>query len=139
MLWVQVRVVPSQIRGDALGQIEARDWEDAKEPYADRVMEIIDGYAPGTSGKALARTVLSPADLEAYNPNLIGGDSLGGSHHPMQFAGLRPFPGATKYGTPIDDLYMCGASTWPGAGVGAGSGYLLGKKLTKKRLTLPGR
>jgi phytoene dehydrogenase-like protein len=76
--------------------------------------------------------VLSPEDLEAYNPNLIGGDSLGGSHHPMQFAGLRPFPGWTKYRTPVEGLFMCGASTWPGAGVGAGSGYMLGKRLTRR-------
>lgn len=133
VLWVQVRMVPARIRGDARGEIAAREWDEAKEPYADRVMDIIDEHATGTSGKVLGRAVLSPADLEAYNPNLIGGDSLGGSHHPMQFAGLRPFPGATKYATPIDGLYMCGASTWPGAGVGAGSGYLLGKRLTSKR------
>ena len=136
VLWVQVRVVPSKIRGDAAGQIDDLHWEDVKEPYADRVVGLIDEHAPGISSKILARTVLSPDDLESHNPNLIGGDSLGGSHHPMQFAGLRPFPGATKYRTPIKDLYMCGASTWPGAGVGAGSGYLLGKKLTtpSKRL-----
>ena len=136
VLWVQVRVVPSTIRGDAAGQIEDREWEDVKEPYADRVIRLIDEYAPGISSKILASAVLSPADLESYNPNLIGGDSLGGSHHPMQFAGLRPFPGATRYRTPIKGLYMCGASTWPGAGVGAGSGYLLGKRLTRptKRL-----
>ena len=130
ILWVQVRVVPATIRGDAAGEIEDREWEEVKEPYADRVIRLIDEHAPGISSKILARAVLSPVDLESYNPNLIGGDTLGGSHHPMQFAGLRPFPGATRYRTPIKDLYMCGASTWPGAGVGAGSGYLLGKRLT---------
>jgi len=137
VLWVQVRVVPSQIRGDAAGEIEGRGWESVKHAYADRVMAIVDEYAPGTSEKVLARKVLSPDDLEGYDPNLIGGDSLGGSHHPMQFAGLRPFPGWTRYRTPIDRLYMCGASTWPGAGVGAGSGYMLGKKLTRARLRMP--
>lgn len=139
VLWIQVRVVPGRVEGDASGRIDGRDWESVKETYADRVLEIIDSYAPGTTQKILGRTVLSPEDLEAYNPNLIGGDSLGGSHQPMQFAGLRPFPGWTRYETPIDDLYMCGASTWPGAGVGAGSGYLLGKKLTKSKIPIPGR
>ena len=74
--------------------------------------------------------MLAPTDLEAGNPNLVGGDSLGGSHHLMQHFFLRPFPGWTRYRTPIKDLYMCGAGTWPGAGVGAGSGQLLGKRLT---------
>lgn len=138
VLWVQVRVVPSEIRGDAAGDIEARDWEAVRDAYADRVLAIIDEYAPGTSDKVLGRHVLTPDDLEEYNPNLIGGDSLGGSHHPMQFAGLRPFPGWTKYRTPIDRLYMCGASTWPGAGLGAGSGYQLGKQLLRTRKLIPG-
>lgn len=136
VLWVQVRVVPSTIRGDAAGEIAATSWGDAKEPYADRVIELIEEHAPDVTSKILGRHVLSPEDLEAYNPNLIGGDSLGGSHHPMQFAGLRPFPGWTKYRTPIEGLFMCGASTWPGAGVGAGSGYLLGKRLVGKRSSL---
>jgi phytoene dehydrogenase-like protein len=50
----------------------------------------------------------------------------------MQNFFLRPFPGWSRYRTPIDGLYMCGASTWPGAGVGAGSGFLLGKELTRR-------
>jgi phytoene dehydrogenase-like protein len=132
ILWVQVRMVPATIRGDASHEIEATDWVEAKEPYADRVIRLIEEHAPGLSASILGRHVLSPTDLEAYNPNLIGGDSLGGSHHPMQFFGLRPFPGWTRYRTPIDGLFMCGASTWPGAGVGAGSGYLLGKRLTTR-------
>jgi phytoene dehydrogenase-like protein len=132
ILWIQVRMVPAEIRGDASHEIETTDWAEAKELYADRVIRLIEEHAPGLSTTILGRHVLSPIDLEAYNPNLIGGDSLGGSHHPMQFFGLRPFPGWTKYRTPIDGLYMCGASTWPGAGVGAGSGYLLGKRLTAR-------
>jgi phytoene dehydrogenase-like protein len=138
VLWVQVRVVPGAIQGDAAGEIESHDWATAKEAYADRVLAILDEYAPGTSQKVLGRHVLSPRDFEEYNPNLIGGDSLGGSHHPMQFAGLRPFPGWTRYRTPVDRLYMCGASTWPGAGVGAGSGYMLGRMLARRGLRISG-
>jgi phytoene dehydrogenase-like protein len=130
VLWVQVRVVPGAILGDAAGVIETSDWDEARDPYADRVLDIIEQYAPGTRAKVLARHVLTPSDLETANPNLIGGDSLGGSHHLMQHFFLRPFPGWTKYRTPVKDLYMCGAGTWPGAGVGAGSGHLLGKRLS---------
>ncbi|MBT8202836.1 MAG: NAD(P)/FAD-dependent oxidoreductase [Acidimicrobiia bacterium] len=133
VLWVQVRVVPGTITGDAAGAITASDWNEAKEPYADRVLDIIEQYAPGTRSKVLARHVLAPTDLEADNPNLIGGDSLGGSHHLMQHFFLRPFPGWTRYRTPVDGLFMCGAGTWPGAGVGAGSGHLLGQQLTAAR------
>jgi phytoene dehydrogenase-like protein len=86
-------------------------------------------YAPGVSQKILARAVLSPKDLERENPNLIGGDSIGGSHHLDQFFLFRPIAGWSRYSAPVQNLYMVGASTWPGAGLSAGSGFILGKML----------
>ena len=131
ILWVQVRVVPARIEADAAGKIAATDWDAAKEAYADRVLGIIEGYAPGTRAKILARYVESPADLERRNPNLVGGDQLSGSHHLSQNFMFRPFPGWARWKTPVKDLYMIGASTWPGAGTGAGSGYMLAKMLAR--------
>lgn len=119
ILSIQVRVVPS-----------AADWDAIKERYADHVVALLERYAPRLSQKIIGRRVLSPRDLETENPNLIGGDQIGGSHHLDQQFLFRPFFGWWHYRTPINKLYMCGASTWPGAGVGAGSGYLLGKRLT---------
>ncbi len=138
VLWIQVRMVPGRIRGDAAGEIAATTWEEAKEPYADRVLALLERYAPGLAGRVLARHVLSPADLEAADPNLVGGDSLAGSHHLMQYLLLRPFPGWSRYRTPVPGLLMCGASTWPGAGVGAGSGFLVGRMLTTPSLPRQG-
>ena len=129
ILWVQVRVLPATIRGDAAGRIEARHWDEAKEPYADRALDLIERYAPGLREKMLHRAVFSPLDLERENPNLIGGDSLSGSHHLDQNFFLRPVPGWSRYRTPVRNLYLCGASTWPGGGTGAGSGFLLAKSL----------
>jgi phytoene dehydrogenase-like protein len=129
VLWVQVRVLPSQIRGDAAGQISVTTWDDAKDAYADRVCGIIERYAPGFRSTILARTVHSPADLERDNPNLVGGDSLGGSHHLDQNFLFRPAFGWSRYRMPVERLYMVGASTWPGAGTGAGSGFMLARML----------
>ena len=39
VLWVQVRTVPGTIRGDAAGEIGAADWRDAREPFAERVLD----------------------------------------------------------------------------------------------------
>ncbi len=135
VLWLQVRAVPGTIASDGAGQIGTRHWDEAKEPYADRVLELLEEYAPGIRGKVLGRHVISPADLQRANPNLVGGDHLGGSHHPAQHFLFRPVPGWSRYTTPVKSLYMCGAATWPGAGVGAGSGYLLGKQLTARART----
>jgi phytoene dehydrogenase-like protein len=129
VLWVQVRVLPFQIHGDAAGSIVGSDWDAVKEIYADRVLGLIERYAPGLRSKVLARTVLSPLDLERENPNLVGGDSLSGSHHFDQNFLFRPAFGWSRYRTPIGSLYMVGASTWPGAGTGAASGFMLAKAL----------
>jgi phytoene dehydrogenase-like protein len=129
VLWVQVRVLPSRILGDAAGKITGTQWDVVKDAYADRVIAIIEHYAPGFASNILARTVLSPDDLERDNPNLVGGDSLGGSHHLDQNYLFRPVYGWSRYHTPVHRLYMVGASTWPGAGTGAGSGFLLAKAL----------
>lgn len=131
VLWVQVRVLPATIRGDAAGSIQPGDWDSVKEAYADRVIQLIEIYAPGLSAKILARTVFSPADLEAENANLIGGDNLSGSHHLDQNFLFRPVAGYSRYKTPVAGLYLCGASTWPGAGTGAGSGHMLSDMLAR--------
>jgi len=131
VLWVQVRALPSEIEGDAAGEITATDWEAAAGPYADRVLEKLEAYAPGIAAQVVDRAVFSPADLEAHNPNLVGGDSISGSHHLGQNFLWRPFAGWSRYRTPVEDLYVCGASTWPGAGVNGASGYLLAQQLTE--------
>ena len=130
--WVQVRVLPKHVKGDAAGQIKGSNWADIKEAYAERVIDVIERYAPGARASIIGRAVFSPDDLEAENPCLIGGDNLSGSHHLDQNFLFRPVAGYSRYKMPIDRLYMCGAATWPGAGTGAGSGYLLGKMLGGK-------
>jgi phytoene dehydrogenase-like protein len=133
VLWVQVRMVPPRIDGDAAGSIEARSWEDAKRPVAERVLDKLERYAPGARDRLLDWTVLGPDDLERHNPNLVGGDSVGGSHHLSQNLLFRPLPGWSSYRTPVDRLWMVGAGTWPGAGVNAISGRLVAQMITSER------
>jgi phytoene dehydrogenase-like protein len=133
VLWVQVRMVPPRIDGDAGNSIEARDWEAAKRPLAERVLDKLERYAPGARERLLDWTVLGPDDLERHNPNLVGGDSVGGSHHLSQNLLFRPIPGWSSYRTPVDRLYMVGAGTWPGAGVNAISGRLVARMITGRR------
>lgn len=119
ILSVQVRVVPAHI-----------DWDNVKEAYADQLIELLESYAPGLRAKIVGRHVMSPADIERANPNLVGGDNLAGSHHLSQQFIFRPFLGWSRYKTPVDHLHLCGASTWPGAGVGGASGWILGHLLS---------
>ena len=132
VLWLQVRMAPGTIKGDARGEITATDWAGAAEPFAERALDILEGYAPGTREKILARRIVSPADLEADNPNLVGGDQICGSHHISQNFLFRPVRGHADGSTPTKNLYLTGAAVWPGAGTGAGSGFLLARTLAGK-------
>jgi len=132
VLWVQVRMVPAEILGDAADKITDTDWASVKEVYADRAIAMIERHAPGLKAKIIGRTVVSPLDLEADNPNLVGGDQVAGSHHLSQNFLFRPALGHATGKTPVEGLHLTGASVWPGAGTGAGAGYMLAQKLGGK-------
>jgi phytoene dehydrogenase-like protein len=93
----------------------------------------------------LKRVVFSPVDIETMNVNLVGGDIYGGSCALDQNLLWRPLAEAPGHATAVDRLWHIGASTHPGPGLGAGSGYLVAKELTKPALPqrllsrLPGR
>jgi phytoene dehydrogenase-like protein len=126
---VQVRMLPAEIKGDARGEIAADHWDAVKERYAERVLDVIERYAPGLRGRIIGRSVFSPLDLERENPNLVGGDQLCGSHHLAQNFLFRPARGFARGNTPVKQLHLVGAATWPGAGTGAASGFLLAQQL----------
>ncbi|GAA5125962.1 phytoene desaturase family protein [Pseudonocardia adelaidensis] len=141
LVWVQVRTVPGSIKGDAGGRIAGTSWSDVREPYADRVLDVLEGYAPGLKAVVRARAAFSPDDLQQQNCNLAGGDSVAGSHHLDQLLMLRPSLALSRYRTPIPRLYLAGAGTWPGAGVNAVSGVLAAETLLRDagRRRPPGR
>lgn len=129
VLWVQVRALPAEVKGDAVGEIAPAHWDEIKERYADRALALIKAHAPGLGAKILGRAVFSPIDLERENPNLVGGDQICGSHHISQNFLFRPARGYARWNTPIQNLHLVGAATWPGAGTGAGSGFMLARQL----------
>jgi phytoene dehydrogenase-like protein len=89
---------------------------------ADRIERQIERFAPGFRDRILARHARGPAGLEAYNPNYVGGDIAGGN---QRLGGLlgRPVWSTDPYSTPADGIYLCSASTPPGAGVHGMCGY----------------
>ncbi|MES2540080.1 MAG: NAD(P)/FAD-dependent oxidoreductase, partial [Pseudomonadota bacterium] len=132
VIWLQVRMAPGTIAGDAKSEIAATDWTQAAEPFADRALSILEAHAPGTRAKILGRRIVTPMELEADNPNLVGGDQVCGSHHLSQHFLFRPARGHADGSTPVANLHLTGAAVWPGAGTGAGPGYLLARKLAGK-------
>ncbi len=79
-----------------------------------KIEDQIERFAPGFRDCILARRVLTPADLESMDANLVGGDIGGGVLDIRQFL-FRP--SWRHYGTSAPDIYICSASTPPGGGV----------------------
>jgi phytoene dehydrogenase-like protein len=98
-LWVYAHV-PHGYDGDATAAIERQ----------------IERFAPEFGSVVLARHVTRPSAFEAYNPNYVGGDIAGGAHGGMQLI-FRPTVAARSYVTPDPTMFLCSASTPPGAGV----------------------
>jgi phytoene dehydrogenase-like protein len=88
----------------------------------DRIEAQVERFAPGFRELILARSVMTTADLQRHNPNLVGGDITGGAQLLRQvFA--RPVLSANPYRTPIKGVYLCSSSTPPGGGVHGMCGY----------------
>jgi phytoene dehydrogenase-like protein len=134
ILWIQLQELPWHVKGDAAGEIETgigRWTDELRERYADRIQERIARHVTNLEASIRMRVVLSPADLQAANPNLERGDPYGGSLALDQNFLWRPFPAQPGHRTPVERLFHIGASTWPGPGLGAGSGTLVAHELLR--------
>jgi phytoene dehydrogenase-like protein len=80
----------------------------------------IERFAPGFRDCIIARSVMTPTQLEQHNANLVGGDINGGAQDISQMF-LRPT--VRLYSTPMAGLYICSSSTPPGGGVHCLCGY----------------
>jgi phytoene dehydrogenase-like protein len=138
IIWIQLQELPAgPVKGDAAGEIDVGDgtWtEKLREAYADRITARLGRHIQNLERATVARVALSPADIASLNVNLVAGDIYGGSCALDQNFLFRPLPQAPGHKTPVDDLWHIGASTHPGPGLGAGSGYLVYQELTRPAL-----
>jgi phytoene dehydrogenase-like protein len=93
-----------------------RNWDEAKDAFADLVIETVSEYAPNFKASVLARQVLSPLDLERRF-GLVDGDIFHGQMTPDQLFSARPVLGYANYRMPLPNLYLCGSGAHPGGGV----------------------
>lgn len=131
ILWLQIPDAPRVVKGDAAGEIATDGtWTEAvREAFADRIEGILRRHIKDFDQIKLARRAYSPADLEAMNVNLVGGDPYGGLCTIDQFFIFRPYPHSTNGTGLVRGLVHIGASTHPGPGLGGGSGFLAAKRL----------
>jgi phytoene dehydrogenase-like protein len=96
----------------------ATTWDEGKEEHADRLVDAVRLAAPNLTGAViLHRQVMSPLDLERWNPHMIGGTAHGGDRG-IPFSGaLRPAPGWAQHRMPVHGLYQTGGTTHPGGSI----------------------
>ena len=91
-------------------------WERQRESFSDKIIAVVERYAPGFSTQIVARELLTPVDIEAQY-NITGGHWHHGEMTIDQSFMMRPIHGAAQYDTPIAGLFLCGAAAHPGGGV----------------------
>ena len=101
-----------------------------------RIEAQVERFAPGFQDTILARSVRLPADLEAYNPNCIGGDINGGIADLRQLF-TRPVARLDPYATPVPGIYLCSSSTPPGGGVHGMCGFWAARSVLRREFGRP--
>ena len=86
------------------------------------IEDQVERFAPGFRDRVIARAAHGPAAMERRNPNLVGGDIARGYSGLSQFV-RRPHLSPRPWATPLTGVFLCSASTPPGAGVHGMGGY----------------
>jgi phytoene dehydrogenase-like protein len=107
-------------------------WDELREPFGDRVIRLIEEYAPNMCSIIEHRQVLTPLDLERRF-GITGGNIFHGEMSLDQMFVMRPVAGWARYRTPIQGLYLCGSGAHPGGGVMGAPGYNCAHSMLKGR------
>jgi phytoene dehydrogenase-like protein len=107
------------------------DWESQRVNLGDTVVKTLAQYAPNLPELILSHQIITPQDLEdTYG--LTSGHIFHGELSLDQFFTMRPLLDWARYRTPIQNLFLCGSGTHPGAGLTGGSGANAAKEILKQ-------
>jgi len=103
-----------------------------REEQANRCLDVLERYAPNINRDKIFQTYIStPVDIGNKFPDMHKGSIKQGAYTPFQMGYLRPNEECSHNRTPIENLYMAGASVYPGGCVIWGSGYLAAERLAQ--------
>ena len=109
---------------------DGRSWDEAKDEFADVVIETVTRYAPNFKSSVIARQVLSPLDLERRF-GMVDGDIFHGQLSLDQLFFARPVLGHADYRMPVPGLYLCGSGAHPGGGVTGAPGHNAAREIIR--------
>jgi beta-carotene ketolase (CrtO type) len=88
---------------------------DAKDEIVAAMLEKIREVAPTfTDEKIVHKFINTPYDSSLRNMAFVGGNWMGISQQADQWYEKKPLPELARYRTPIDKLYLCHQSSYPG-------------------------
>jgi phytoene dehydrogenase-like protein len=105
-------------------------WEDQRERLGDVILETLSRYIPDLESLILHRQVLTPLDWQREY-SLTEGSIHHGQMSLDQLLVMRPVSGWSRYSTPVENLFLCGAGTHPGGGVTGAPGYNAAREAIK--------
>jgi phytoene dehydrogenase-like protein len=107
-------------------------WDAEREPYTERVLDVIEEYCPNIRSIIVERQTLTPLDLERRF-GITGGNIFHGEMSLDQMFVMRPLAGWARYRTPVRGLYLCGSGAHPGGGVMGAPGHNAAREILKDR------
>lgn len=112
-------------------KLKNSNWESQRVALGDTVVKTLAQYAPNLPELIVHHQIITPQDLEETY-GLTGGHIFHGELALDQFFTMRPLLDWARYQTPIQNLYLCGSGTHPGAGLTGGSGANAAKEIAKQ-------
>src|SRR2546422_1344298 len=111
-------------------KLKTSDWDSQRSALGETVVKKLAQYAPNLPELILSHQIITPQDLEDIY-GLTGGHIFHGELALDQFFTMRPLLDWARYRTPIQNLYLCGSGTHPGAGLTGGSGAKSSREIFK--------
>ena len=111
-------------------KLKGGDWESQRAALGETVVKTLSQYAPNLPELILRHEIITPQDLEDVY-GLTGGHIFHGELSLDQFFTMRPLLDWARYQTPVQNLYLCGSGTHPGAGLTGGSGANAAREILK--------
>jgi len=119
---IYMQYAPYKVKGN---------WEEQRNALGQTVVQTMAQYAPNLPELILTHQIITPRDLEEKY-GLTGGQIFHGELALDQFFTMRPLLDWARYRTPIQNLYLCGSGTHPGAGLTGGSGSNAAREILKE-------
>ena len=124
VMCIQITDLPTTIRSDSLGEIEAggTSWTPrVRDAYAERIMSRLELLVPNIRSEAARELVLGPANFHSMNVNLVGGDPYAGDTRRYR---RDAADSAGPVATCVEGLWHIGSSAGAGMGLAGQSGLL---------------